>query len=50
MEYLRLADSTMTIKEWLEYWFEVYAKRNIKQSTAISYIGYIINHFVPQIG
>ncbi len=48
MEYFEKADGTM--KEWLQYWFEVYAKRNIKQSTAISYIGYINNHLVPQIG
>ena len=27
----------MTLKAWLEYWFEVYAKRTVKQSTAVSY-------------
>ena len=29
----------MTLTEWLEYWFEVYAKRTVKQSTAVSYYG-----------
>ena len=40
----------MTLKAWLEYWFEVYAKRTVKQSTAVSYYGYINGHIVPQIG
>lgn len=40
----------MTIEDWLHYWYEVYAKRNIKQSTAVSYIGYINNHITPKIG
>lgn len=40
----------MTLSEWLAYWFETYAKRTIKQSTAISYRGYINNHITPQIG
>lgn len=40
----------MTVEQWLIYWFEAYAKRTIKQSTAISYRGYINNHIVPQIG
>lgn len=40
----------MTMQEWLDYWFETYVKRTVKRSTAISYIGYITNHIVPQIG
>lgn len=40
----------MTLKAWLEYWFEVYAKRTVKQSTAVSYHGYICGHIAPQIG
>lgn len=31
----------MTLKLWLEYWFDVYAKRTVKQSTAVSYHGVI---------
>lgn len=31
----------MPIKSWLEYWFDVYAKRTVKQSTAVFYHGYI---------
>lgn len=40
----------MTLTEWMEYWFEIYAKRTVKQSTAVSYYGYINGHIVPQIG
>lgn len=43
-------NTNMTLKEWFEYWFEVYAKRTVKQSTAVSYHGYIYGHIVPQIG
>lgn len=40
----------MTLKSWLEYWFDVYAKRTVKQSTAVSYHGYINGHIIPHIG
>ncbi len=43
-------EKNMTLEQWLTYWFDTYAKRSIKQSTAISYIGYINNHIVPNIG
>lgn len=39
-----------TVKEWLYEWFEVYSLPNIKQSTAISYEGYIRNHTIPELG
>lgn len=42
--------NSMTLEEWLSYWFETYAKRTVKQSTAVSYIGYINNHICPKIG
>lgn len=42
--------SEMQLGEWLTYWFETYAKRTVKQSTAVSYIGYINNHISPNIG
>lgn len=41
-------DNTLT--EWLDYWFENFSLRSLKQSTAISYKGYINNHIKPNIG
>lgn len=43
-------NADMTLENWLLYWFEVYAKRTIKQSTAVSYYGYITGHIAPRIG
>lgn len=43
-------NNSMTLEEWLSYWFETYARRTIKQSTAVSYMGYINNHICPKIG
>ena len=40
----------MSLEKWLNYWFDTYAFRAVKQSTAVSYKGYIKNHFVPHIG
>ena len=40
----------ITLGNYLEYWFETFSKRNIKQSTAVSYRGFITNHITPQIG
>lgn len=39
-----------TLSEWLDYWFDNYSVRSLKQSTAISYKGYIRNHIKPNIG
>lgn len=39
-----------TMKEWLYEWFEVYAKPNVKQSTAVTYECYIRKHIVPTLG
>lgn len=41
---------TQPLSEWLNYWLATYAKPNIKQSTYISYEGYIRNHINPKIG
>ena len=43
-------EKNMTVEQYLSYWFETYAKRNIKRSTAVSYRGYIVNHVIPKIG
>lgn len=31
----------ITLGNYLEYWFETFSKRNVKQSTAVSYRGFI---------
>lgn len=33
--------SDMTLEQWLIYWFDTYVKRNVKRSTAVSYLGMI---------
>lgn len=40
----------VTVGEWLKTWLLEYAKIAIKQSTYISYDGYIRNHCVPLLG
>lgn len=42
--------SKITLKEWLDKWFTLYAKPNIKHSTAVSYECYIRKHISPVIG
>jgi integrase len=42
--------SKITVKEWLSQWLEVYAKPAVRQSTFVSYEGYINNHIVPSFG
>ena len=39
-----------TVGQWAQVWFEVYAKPNIRESTALYYKNYIDNHIVPSIG
>lgn len=36
---------TVTLGQWLNEWLETYMKNSLKQSTFISYRGYIKNHF-----
>ena len=39
-----------TIAQWLQTWYDLYAKQNIRESTRLQY-SYFINHLViPQIG
>ncbi|MCI1958124.1 MAG: site-specific integrase [Clostridia bacterium] len=43
---LKINDTgTVTLGQWLKEWLEVYMKNTLKQSTFISYRGYIKNHF-----
>ena len=44
------ASGNYTLVQWLEHWLEKYMKNSIKQSTYISYRGYIKNHFEPSFG
>lgn len=41
---------TQPLSEWMNYWLATYAKPNIKQSTYISYEGYIRNYVTPRLG
>ena len=39
-----------TIAQWLQTWYDLYAKQNIRESPRLQY-SYFINHLViPQIG
>ncbi|MBQ6181688.1 MAG: tyrosine-type recombinase/integrase [Ruminococcus sp.] len=40
----------MTLAEWLDKWYDLYAKPFLKTSTLVSYNGYIKNHIKPFIG
>ena len=39
-----------TVGEWVQLWYEVYAKPNIRPSTASYYKGFIDHHIIPEIG
>ena len=39
-----------TVGEWMEVWFEDYAKIKVRPSSHQTYRGYIDNHIVPNIG
>ncbi len=39
-----------TIESWLYEWLVTYALASVKQSTYISYEGYVRNHLVPEMG
>lgn len=44
------SNSKMNFEEWLNEWYELYAKPNVKQSTAVSYECYIRKHIIPLLG
>ena len=44
------AMNEMTLAEWLDKWYDLYAKPFLKTSTLVSYNGYIENHIKPFIG
>ena len=39
-----------TVREWMEVWFEHYAKVKVRPSSHQTYRGYIDNHIKPSIG
>ena len=41
---------TYTVGNWLEVWYENYAKIKMRPSTYLIYHGYIENHIKPQLG
>ena len=41
---------TYTVGNWLEVWYENYAKIKMRPSTYLTYYGYIENHIKPQLG
>lgn len=41
---------TYTVEQWLNLWFDLYAKPNIRETTQRSYRGIIDKHIVPYIG
>ena len=45
-----LDNTNMTLEQWLNKWLAVYSKPNTKQSTFISYEGYVRGHIIPNIG
>ncbi|MBQ3037960.1 MAG: hypothetical protein IJA12_06565 [Oscillospiraceae bacterium] len=40
----------ITLEQWLNKWLELYAKPTVRQTTLVSYYGYINNHICPKIG
>ncbi len=50
MEKQLEVSSGITLAQWLDYWYESYAKRTVRRATAISYEGYIKRHIIPKIG
>ncbi len=40
----------ITLGQWLNKWLELYARPTIRQTTLVSYYGYINNHICPKIG
>lgn len=39
--------TSTTFLDWLRLWLETYMKNKVKQSTYVSYRGYIENHLAP---
>ncbi|MFI3327405.1 MAG: site-specific integrase, partial [Clostridia bacterium] len=42
--------TTITLKDWYNFWLETYMTNSLKRSTYVSYEGYMRNHYGPAIG
>ena len=42
--------SDMLVRDWLDYWYQNYSKPRLRQTTQLSYEGWIYNHLIPGIG
>ena len=42
--------SDMTFRDWLDYWYQNYSKPRLRQTTQLSYEGWIYNHLIPGLG
>ncbi|MCL2301390.1 MAG: site-specific integrase [Firmicutes bacterium] len=42
--------NSLTVAAWLKEWLEVYALPTVKQSTYVSYEGYVRLHLTPELG
>ena len=45
-----ILDTNMSFSDFIDYWFENYAKLNYKYNTLQQYFGHISNHIKPQLG
>ena len=46
----RMDSQAFTVAQWLQTWYDLYAKQNIRESTQLQY-SYFMNHLIiPQIG
>ena len=40
----------MRFGDWLEYWYQNFSKPKLRQSTQLSYKGWIYNRLIPGVG
>ena len=38
---------SVSLKEWYTHWLDAHIRNSVKQSTYVSYLGYLENHFLP---
>ena len=42
--------SDMLFRDWLDYWYQNYSKPRLRQTTQLTYEGWIYNHLIPGVG
>jgi integrase len=45
-----LPTSDQTVAQWMRYWFESIAVKDVRPKTAASWRGFVFNHIIPTIG